>query len=53
MVHGLVDADQPVGFHTVHWNGRNALGKQVSSGIYLYQIEDSTFVDTRKMLLIK
>lgn|GEM_PF-1978860 len=53
VVRVLVDTDQPVGFHTVHWNGRNTHGQQISSGIYLYQIEAGTFVNTRKMLLIK
>lgn len=49
----LVDKDQPVGFHTIRWDGRNQRGQSVSSGIYLYQIEAGTFVDTRKMLLLK
>ncbi len=53
VVHVLADANQPVGFHTVHWNGRNAHGKQVFSGVYLYQIEAGTLVDARKILLIK
>ena len=41
------------GTHTVHWNGVDDLGREVSSGIYLYQMRTDDFVDTRRMLLMK
>lgn len=39
---------------SVVWNGKDESGNQLSSGIYLYQLEsDNKVVDTKKMILIK
>lgn len=37
----------------VTWNGRDALGSPVSSGVYLYQVQGMGLRETRKMALIK
>jgi hypothetical protein len=52
-VRTLVDSELPAGSHSVQWDGRNDLGEQVSSGIYLYSLRagDETFA--RKMTLVK
>ena len=39
------------GSHTVHWDGRNAAGESVASGVYFYTIHTGTFQATRKMLI--
>jgi len=49
----LVDDVEPAGFHVVQWNGQNARGVPVSSGVYFYRITAGRFTDTRKMLLMK
>ena len=49
----IVDAFQREGFYEVQWNGRNSNGVQVSTGIYLYRITAGSFVQTRKMILLK
>ena len=50
----LVNADQPVGEHQVQWDGRNDAGKQVSSGIYFYQLKaGNSFLETKKMVLLR
>lgn len=49
----LVDADQPAGIRSVIWNGKNALGFPVGSGVYFYRIEAGDFAKSRKMLLLK
>ena len=41
------------GFHTLVWNGRDELGRQAASGIYLYLLEVGRYQQTRKMLLVR
>ena len=35
----LVNGAQAVGMHTVQWDGRDAFGRAVSTGLYLYRLE--------------
>ncbi len=41
------------GRHSVTWDSRNASGKSVASGLYLYKVVAGEFTATRKMLLLK
>ena len=41
------------GRHTVEWNGTDARGGSVASGIYFYRIMTSKFTATRKLILLK
>ena len=36
-----------------YWDGRNALGEQVASGIYFYQLETDDLSSLRKMVILK
>ena len=36
-----------------YWNGRNALGEPVASGVYFYTLQAGEFIATRKMLIRK
>ena len=36
-----------------HWDGRNALGEPVASGIYYVRIEAGSFTDLRRMVVLK
>ena len=38
---------------TLQWNGRNADGQRVSSGVYLYVVEQRPFRHAGKVLFIK
>jgi hypothetical protein len=49
----LVRGIQSAGPHRVIWDGRDADGRQVSSGIYLYRLRAGGFDQTRKMVLIR
>lgn len=49
----LLNEDRSAGFHAVSWNGRNAFGVAVASGIYLYRLETTLGIQTRKMILLK
>ena len=37
----------------IYWDGRNALGEQVASGVYFYALSAGDFSATRKMLILK
>ncbi len=49
----LVNQSQDAGNKIAVWDGTNNLGRQVSAGVYLYQIQAGEFTQTRKMLLLK
>ena len=41
------------GSYKMNWNGKNQYGTQVPSGMYLYKLESSNQIVTRKMVLMK
>ena len=49
----LVDQVSKSGAFRVYWDGKNAAGIDVSTGMYIYQIKAGNFVDAKKMLLLK
>jgi flagellar hook assembly protein FlgD len=49
----LVTEIQGKGVYTVEWNGTNHNGLEVAGGIYFYRLISDTFVQTRKMILLK
>ncbi len=53
-VRTLVDDAQQAGVYSVQWNGKDAFGRQASSGIYIFQLEaGDNFRLSRRMLLLK
>ena len=36
-----------------HWDGRNALGEPVASGVYYVRIEAGSFTALRRMVVLK
>ena len=49
----LVNQSQDTGNKTAVWDGTDDLGRSVSAGVYLYQIQGGEFTQTQKMLLVK
>lgn len=49
----LVNGQLPAGYHNVTWDGKNARGKKVVSGIYFYKLKTESFKDVKKMSFIK
>tara|TARA_Y100001978_G_scaffold51912_1_gene46678 strand:- start:29 stop:1276 length:1248 start_codon:yes stop_codon:yes gene_type:complete len=41
------------GFHTLMWDGRDAQGRSVASGVYLIRLRADHFVQVRKALLVR
>ena len=58
LVQRLTLGHQPVGIYksrsrAAYWDGRNALGEPVASGVYFYTLTAGDFTATRKMLIRK
>ena len=58
MIRTLQLGQQAAGYYTdqeraAYWDGRNALGEQVASGIYFYQLETDEMSTLRKMVILK
>jgi ligand-binding sensor domain-containing protein len=49
----LVNVSMPAGSHSVVWDGRDANGKAVSSGVYLSRLVQDGRAVSRRMLLMK
>jgi hypothetical protein len=53
LVRTLVDRSHNPGDYDARWDGRDALGKPVSSGVYFYRLETKGFTQTHRMVLLK
>jgi hypothetical protein len=53
LVKVLIDQEQPAGNHTISWNGKDSSGKSVASGIFIYRLQASKEIETKKMILIR
>jgi len=52
-VRKLVDAQQPAGYHTAIWDGRDNAGRSLPTGVYHYRLQAGSFTVTKKMLMAK
>jgi hypothetical protein len=51
-VRTLANQDYEPGVHSVTWDGRNASGQRVSSGVYFYRMQAGDFIATKKLLVV-
>ncbi|MBC7187803.1 MAG: T9SS type A sorting domain-containing protein, partial [Calditrichaeota bacterium] len=49
----LVDEEQVPGVYRVRWDGRDELGRQVVSGVYVCRLVAGEVVKTAKMVLVR
>ncbi len=49
----LVDDYRSQGTYRVIWDGRNEGGNMAASGVYFYMLKTDSFIQTKKMLLLK
>jgi len=52
-VRTLVNENKLPGRYEIFWDGKDDKGKEVSSGIYFYQLKAGGFKETRKMVLLR
>ncbi len=53
MIRKLVDTQMLAGNHSVVWDGRDSMGRSVSSGTYLYRMQSGRYSSTKKMIMMK
>ncbi|RMH70258.1 MAG: tandem-95 repeat protein, partial [Gemmatimonadetes bacterium] len=53
LVNALVSETLEAGTYSVEWDGTNAKGEAVSSGVYFYQLHSEDFSATQSMILLK
>ncbi len=53
LVKTLMNESRQAGEYSVQWDATNAVGEKVASGVYFYRLKAGSFVETRKMLLIR
>jgi hypothetical protein len=53
LVKTLVSESKAADSYSVSWDGTNDSGVSVSAGMYLYKVDAGSFVETKKMLLVK
>ena len=49
----LLDEELPGGRHETHWDGSDAGGRPVASGVYYYRYEGEDAVQSKRMLLVR
>ncbi|MBL7994544.1 VCBS repeat-containing protein [bacterium] len=49
----VVNRYYETGRYDIEWNGRDDLGRQLSSGVYIYRLESGRVSRVKKMLLVK
>ncbi|HXF49005.1 MAG TPA: T9SS type A sorting domain-containing protein [Verrucomicrobiae bacterium] len=49
----LEEREHAAGTYKVNWDGKDFLGKPVSSGVYLYRLKVGEEVTTKKMMLVR
>lgn len=52
-IKSLVQTWQSAGQHAVRWDGADQLGRQVSSGVYIYRLQSGKEIKSRKMMLLR
>jgi len=52
-IKSLVNMNQDPGHRTIEWNATNDSNQPVSAGMYIYTIQAGSFMDTKKMVLLK
>jgi flagellar hook assembly protein FlgD len=41
------------GWHSISWDGKNAAGRRVATGVYFYRFNAGEFSETKRMVLVR
>ena len=52
-IRALIDEELPAGYHRARWDGRTEDGLPAGSGVYLYRIISGSYVQTKKMVMLR
>jgi PKD repeat protein len=53
LIRTLVNDEQLTGSHSVVWDGTNQSRQRVSSGVYFYRMRSGSYVETKKLMLLR
>lgn len=53
LIRTLAERSYSAGQHEISWDGKNVAGKVVSSGTYVVKLVSGSFIQTRKMVLLR
>lgn len=53
LIRTLVEEEKAAGYYTVAWDGRDASGMDVSSGVYFCRLQAGDIARTRRMVLLR
>ena len=49
----LVKGMRQAGSYSINWDGKDEAGRDLASGVYLYELRAGEKIETRKLLLIR
>ena len=52
-IRSLVNSKQPAGHHIIPWDAKDDIGKDISSGIYIYSIQVGEYRSTKSIVFLK
>ncbi|MCU7511399.1 MAG: carbohydrate binding domain-containing protein [Bacteroidota bacterium] len=52
-VKSLIDRNQPRGVYTIRWEGKDDNNEDVSSGIYFMSLKSGSFLEIKKLVMLK
>ncbi len=53
LIRSYIDNNKAAGSYTANWDGTDANGKAVASGIYFYRMVTKDYTDMKKMMLVR
>jgi len=49
----LLNTEQPIGWHTIKWNGTDHNNNKVPAGIYISKVTSNSSIKTTKLMMLK